>query len=242
MAFQDTLKLNSAMVEGPAFRRIAEHHLAEDSGHDVWFLCDMIRLGEGVPDLQSVFSNDHQRTREATYRILGEIFRAESDLERVTLILTLEAAGHHFFGAVAQFAESDPSLAGLQYLSEAHLSEEKNHEMFEAETQQMLLNMYVPSDVRSRCLKLVGRVFDAFGDATDKAVQCLPHRFGHTGLPGGSIANLLRARSIGATTYVKAVVGARYATNYGAREIRPLGHDHSSNRVPQAMQASPVRP
>lgn len=127
----------------------------------------MIRLGEGVPDLQIVFSDDHKLTREATYRILGEIFRAESDVERLALILTLEAAGHCFLGAVAQFAAADPSLADLQYFSDFHLSQEKHHEMFEQETQQMLLNLAVPSEVCSRCLKLVARVFDAFGIMLD---------------------------------------------------------------------------
>lgn len=167
LTFQDVLRLNEARVCEPRLRRIARHHRAEDAGHEQWFLHDLMEIDGQLPDARALFSSAHAAVRDASFALASEVFRATSDLERITLLLALESTGHVFFEAFAAYVERMGLSRSLQYLSRHHADVERHHEVFEAKQQAALDAMDPPAEVRAACVALVDRVFEAFNAMFD---------------------------------------------------------------------------
>ena len=162
MAFQDILRLNEQRISEPMMRSIARHHRAEDSGHDRWFLGDLAALGIEAPDLPHLFGAAHATTRDAAYALVAEVFRADSDHERMILLLCLEAAGHVFFEASASYFERVGVPQAIRYFSRHHIEIEKDHEMFEQRMKDFLGGIVLSAEERQQGVAMVGRIHAAF--------------------------------------------------------------------------------
>lgn len=162
LAFQDVLRLNEARVQDPAMRRIARHHLKEDSGHDRWFLQDLAALGQREPRLTELFGPAHAAVRDASFALMSEVYRAADDRERVLLLFALEATGHVFFERVSVPVARLGKDLGLKYFSDYHLEVEKAHAVFEGQVEDRFFSQPLTDAERASALALLERCFAAF--------------------------------------------------------------------------------
>jgi hypothetical protein len=161
--FQDVLRLNEARISNPALRKVARHHSAEDRGHDVWFAQDIAAIDPAPRDFSWLFGRHHAQTRDASYALIAEVFRATDDYERIVLLLTLESAGHVFFERVAEYVDRVDPNTTLRYFSRWHLDVEKDHELFEAEL-ATLLDVELDPQVTARAIAMIDRCYEAFSN------------------------------------------------------------------------------
>jgi hypothetical protein len=162
IAFQDVLRINEQQIRDPLLRRIARHHRAEDAGHERWYLQDLATLGGDRFDLAWLYEKRLGAARIATHQIVAETYRATDDTARIALLLSLEGAGHVFFGEVAGFVARTGGTSRLKYFSSYHLDLEKGHEMFERKMMSDLAEFVLSPAQEAECLAVVERVFDAF--------------------------------------------------------------------------------
>ncbi|MEH1841348.1 MAG: hypothetical protein V7L20_21975 [Nostoc sp.] len=162
MSFQDVIRINEMQITDSKIRKVAHHHLVEDMGHEQWFLSDLQQLKVEEPNLKLLYSRDYIFTRDATYAIISEVFRAGSDIERVALIMSLESTGHIFFEYTASLVKQVSYSRNLKYFSIYHLDVENNHEIFEQEMQNFLNSIYLSEDEEKKICQIVDRVYQAF--------------------------------------------------------------------------------
>ena len=162
MGFQDALRINTALITEPALKRIARHHLHEDSGHDRWFLDDLRLIDGSVPDIDELFGISLQVTREVTYSLLAESYRAKEDIERIALLITYESTGHVFFPEIVGYFKRAGIETSLKYFAQTHLDVETNHEIVEQQMQDILNAIKLPARTRTRCVESVNRCYAAF--------------------------------------------------------------------------------
>lgn len=168
MAFQDILRLNEERMSDEYLHKVARHHRLEDSGHDRWYINDIIYLDpeNRTSDyyFELLFDSHYTQTRDASYSILSEVFTLTDDRLRIILLLTLESSGHVFFEKTAAKVNSTNQDADnhLQYFSTSHLDVEKAHEVFEEAMEQELFVMKLPDDLRKEAVVMIDRVYDAF--------------------------------------------------------------------------------
>ncbi|HLL55960.1 MAG TPA: hypothetical protein VK447_20530 [Myxococcaceae bacterium] len=167
MGFQDILRLNEERVSHPLMKQVARHHRGEDAGHDKWFLSDLLKIEGQNPDVRALFSRQHAATRDATYALMAEVFRARTDEERIVLLLTLEAAVHVFFGKLAGYFERQ-SINGLQYFSCDRAEVKHKHEVFEQQVGEAVGGITLSEELQARCQALVERAFAAFAALFDR--------------------------------------------------------------------------
>ncbi len=161
MTFQDILRLNRERVQRPALREIAEQHLQEDAGHEKWFWHD----AKALSVLQSpewYFGKESARVRELSLELASEVFRAEHDETRVTLILALEATGEVFFPRVVNYFERCNWGDQLKYFAQTHREVERDHEVFESKTHELLSQVTLSAEQTKEANAVVRRVFTAF--------------------------------------------------------------------------------
>ncbi|MCC5646229.1 hypothetical protein LC607_25540 [Nostoc sp. CHAB 5824] len=162
MSFQDVIRINEMQITDSEIRKVAHHHLVEDMGHDQWFLSDLQQMKVEEPNLKLLYSRDYIFTRDATYAIMSEVFRASSDIERIALLMSLESTGHIFFEYTASLVERADYSSKLKYFSISHLDIEKNHELFEQEMQDFLNSIHLSQDEEKKIFEIVDRVYQAF--------------------------------------------------------------------------------
>jgi hypothetical protein len=162
MAFQDVLRLNESLVTDAFFRKIATHHRAEDSGHDVWFLHDMRQFGVPQQDVAQLFDAQQTAVRDATYALVAEVLQAKYDGVRIALLLALEGAGHVFFRRVSSYVEAQGHTHKLKYFSSHHLEVEQDHELFQDGSESDMEAVRLSGIAKQHAMTAVGRVFDAF--------------------------------------------------------------------------------
>jgi hypothetical protein len=105
--------------------------MAEDAGHDRWFLTDLLAIDGGHPDLGKLFSKEHAAVRHLSYGLLSEVYRPQADEERLVFLLALESSSHVFFERVVRYFRDSGVRKALKYFGDAHLDAENAHEMFE---------------------------------------------------------------------------------------------------------------
>lgn len=122
--FQDLVLLNERRIASDPVREFARRRRIEDEGHSLWFLKDLESLAR-PPDVASLFG-EHVATRETSYELLSEVFRATSDHARIAIPLALEASGAVFFRNMYEVV----SKAGLEtrFFSRTHWEVETQHE------------------------------------------------------------------------------------------------------------------
>ncbi len=164
MSFQDILRLNETRVTDPELKKIAYSHKAEDAGHELWFLNDLITLEEQLPDIRFLFGRTHAQTRDASYALVAEVFQAQSDAERIALVLALESTGHVFFEKIATYLEETgyPRYNEFRYFSRKHLNVELDHEVFEDEKEALIENLPMTPAQEQACKALVDRIYVSF--------------------------------------------------------------------------------
>jgi hypothetical protein len=159
-AFQDMLRLNEEQMVDPALKAIARKHRAEDAGHQNWFLHDARCLGV-EPDVEWTFGQQQRPTRDTSYQLISEVFRASDDRVRVVIPMVLEAAGHPFFRRVFRFFENAGVQAELKYFALSHWQVEEGHEMLQDAQSAYLRELQLPAELRAECLQMVERMFAA---------------------------------------------------------------------------------
>jgi hypothetical protein len=165
-AFQDILRLNEQQIVVPLLKAIARQHRAEDAGHQTWFLHDARCLGV-EPDVEWTFGHEHRATRDTSYRLMSEVFRASDDRVRVVVPIVLEATGHPFFCRVFRFIDSAGITSTLKYFSLGHWQVEEAHGMLQEAQATCLHELVLPEGLRTECLRMVERVFEAMAAMVD---------------------------------------------------------------------------
>ena len=175
MSFQDILRLNEIHITDPMLKKVAKGHKAEDAGHEVWFLNDLLTVEGDLPDVCFLFGRAHAATRDVSYALVAEVFRAKTDAERIALVLTLESTGHIFFEKIATYLEkakfADYDL--FRYFSRNHLNVELDHEVFEEEKHDFLENLELTPEQEKACYELVDRAYVAFNTMFDHVEQTI---------------------------------------------------------------------
>lgn len=174
MSFQDVLRLNTERVEDAELKRIIGRHMAEDMGHDRWLLDDLETIGRRDIDLGWLYGKECKKTREATYAIAAEVFRAADDVQRMVLPLALEGAGHVMFGTVTKVLQEAGVADRLRYFAPSHLDVEKGHDLFGDEIQQRVQQISLNEERRAASIAIVDRVFAAFHLLADGLVAGRP--------------------------------------------------------------------
>jgi len=162
MCFQDVLRLNAVHITHPVFYQVARIHQVEDAGHEKWFLNDLNRLGCGVPNLQTLYSQESAPVRYASYALVSEVFRANNDFERIALLLSLESSAQVFFEHIATFSESIGYSNFLEYFSNHHLNAEQSHESFNQEIEAQIDNIQLTPEQQQGVFESIDRVFLSF--------------------------------------------------------------------------------
>lgn len=187
MSFQDALRINVHRIHDPKLKTVARHHLREDAGHDMWYLNDLRKVTNAVPDAKELFGEAHRACREISYGLLAETFRSVDDAERIALLLILESTGQVFFPHVVACFRQAGIEPTLQYFAQTHLDVEKNHEIVEQKMHDMLgtldlseITIYRCIEATDRCYALFGALFDALAHSIQfvdpDTVQRMRHR------------------------------------------------------------------
>ncbi len=176
MAFQDLLQINARKIQGPALAKIARHHMAEDAGHDRWFLADLKAIEGAYPDVSKLFGKEHAAVRHLSYGLMAEVYRQQSDEERIVFLQALESSSHVFFERVVEFFHRHGVRQALKYFGDAHLDAENSHAMFEQELEAELLSMTLPDEQYARCTALIDRSYAAFNAIFDEIEATLGER------------------------------------------------------------------
>jgi hypothetical protein len=159
LVFQDVLRLNEVRAADASTAAVVREHRREDRGHDRWFLHDLDVLGQARPGIDDVFGYRHAATRDAAYALVAESFRVDDAL-RVVLLLTLESAGHVFFGRVAAAVDHLGLGGELKYFSSHHLDVEQEHQVFDR-------GLEVAPDREAEAIAMVDRCYAAFTSMLD---------------------------------------------------------------------------
>lgn len=173
MTFQDILRLNEEKVKDPYLKNVAIHHRLEDAGHEKWFMHDKKYMHPNPEqvnenhDINWLFSQETQATRDAAYAIVSEIYKIEDENLNIALLLTLESSGHIFFEKVANQVKKTGENENLMYFSSNHLDVELAHSMFEDEMEKKMMERVLPVNVRREALKMIDRCYEAFDKMFD---------------------------------------------------------------------------
>jgi hypothetical protein len=160
LSFQDMLRLVHERTSDDRMKEVARVHAIEDAGHDEWFLHDLRQLG--IPlDLRLVYGNDHRATRDLCYEILSEVLHAKDDFARLAIVLSLEAAGHEFFGRVIGLLARSGFDLPLKYFAPSHARVEQSHDIFEGETRDAVAEIPMSPESFEVTARAVRRTFAA---------------------------------------------------------------------------------
>jgi hypothetical protein len=160
LCFQDMLRLVHEHVRHPTIKAMAEVHELEDKGHQKWFLHDLKQFG--IPlDLSWVFGSDHQATRDLSYDIVSAVLRAADDHTRLAIVLSLEGAGHEFFGRVIGCLERIGHDDGLKYFARHHQEIEENHNLFDSDGRAQLIDLALSRAEFDHAMEAVDHTFAA---------------------------------------------------------------------------------
>ena len=160
LAFQDILRINEVQITDPVLLPIAQQHRQGDLGHDIWFLHDIQTLDVDC-GAALLFSEKSVQTRDTSYAIAAEIYRASDDRIRLVIPLVLEAAGHIFFSRAYHFFNRAGYTDRLKYFSKEHFQAELDHEMFDQEINQRLQALHLTDELRQEASDVVERIFTA---------------------------------------------------------------------------------
>jgi len=161
MAFRDVLRLNAKNTRDTKLRRVFEQHCVEEADHALWFLSDVRELCGREPDLESLFGARHATTRDATYSVIAEVLRTDSDAERLAVLLALEAISEAFFEISAPYFERTGATAWSLYFSQHHLDAEREHELAQDDMRALLASIPLGDHELGRAREVVEHIYQA---------------------------------------------------------------------------------
>jgi DMATS type aromatic prenyltransferase len=166
MCFQDVLRLAHSMTSDPRLKTMAKRHEAEDHGHDRWYLQDLESLGVHVT-LDELFSREGQAMRDIAYTQVSDVLRSHSDLSRLAVVLSLEAAGAEFFQAMIEYIERQRTISSLSYFARRHQRVEESHDILGQEAQEDLSTLLMSDEERPEVEAVVCRTFQTMTRLAD---------------------------------------------------------------------------
>ncbi|XYH93909.1 hypothetical protein ACMHYB_39585 [Sorangium sp. So ce1128] len=203
MTFQEILRICDERVTDPEFKRMVHCHRLEDAGHDRWFLGDLAALGIELPTAAQLFGPPHLAARHASFALVAEAFNARHDASQLTLLLTLESAGHVFFERFARYLERIGERRRLRYFSQTHLDVEKAHDVFEDCTDARIESMVLTPEVQAEALQLVDRcyrelqgMFDRFEALIEESAARSTPAPSRRGSARGAVTHAVRAPAL----------------------------------------------
>jgi hypothetical protein len=161
--FQDIIALNLQRVVDPQLRSIVQTHYDEDRGHNVWLAADVRLIYGALPDVLATFDPAYLPAREFSYAFMAEVYRAESDWERVTLPIVLEEGGKIFLPALIDHFARRGLGPHLQALGHGHVQTEADHQLHTDGVAAALGAMQLPEDARIRAMAMIDRCRAVFG-------------------------------------------------------------------------------
>jgi hypothetical protein len=241
MGFQDALRLNTSLVTDPVLRPIAQRHRREDRGHDAWFLQDLQLIDGELPDLRWLFSEEHWVTREMTYGMLAETFRAQEDIERIVVVIAFEEAGHVFFSRIVRYFEHAGVAGALRYFASSHFEIEQSHDLHGDQTTQAINAIELSPASYDRCRDAVDRCFARFVTLFDDIEAKLEARHFEAELHPCGVQRLWNA--VGTSTAWKAasLTDLNRAPSAGPLRRRPGPYSQPGppSRVPAGSPGGP---
>ncbi|WP_437954982.1 hypothetical protein WME76_25915 [Sorangium sp. So ce119] len=159
MTFRDILRVCDERMSDPEYMRMVHRHRLKDAGRDRWFLDDLAALGIERPTPAQLFGQPHHAARDASFALVAEAFRVRHDASQLTLLLTLESAGHVFLERVARYLERIGERRRLRYFSRTRLDMEKAHGIFGEDTDARLESIVLDPEARAEALQLVDRCY-----------------------------------------------------------------------------------
>ncbi|MES2644118.1 MAG: hypothetical protein V4850_31820 [Myxococcota bacterium] len=161
LAFQDLMALNLRHMRDPTLRAIAETHHHEDSGHEVWFLHDLRLIHGELPDLPELFDGETLGARDIAYALVSEVYRCESDWERLALPIVLEEGAKIFLPALIAHFDRAGLGQRLKSLGRLHTDTEAEHTLH-GDDAASLAAMEAPDFARARAREMTDRVRQVF--------------------------------------------------------------------------------
>lgn len=172
MTFQDILRLNEKLTKDPKLREFAHHHRQEDAGHERWFLQDLeVMFDTEKLTIDWLYGPDCSTIRDASYMIMAELVKAESDQQRTVLVLALESTSQIFSKEITSYIYDMGYGEKLKYFSKTHFDAESEHAMYEEEGEQQLHAIkFIPQE-REKAIALVDYIYAIFYTIADALLK-----------------------------------------------------------------------
>jgi hypothetical protein len=160
MTFQDILRLNEILTKDPKLHEFAHHHRQEDSGHERWFLEDLeVMFDTEKLTIGWLYGPSCSAIRDGSYTIMAELIKAESDQQRIVLLLTLESTSQVFSKEITSYIYHMGYAEKLKYFSKTHFNAENEHAMYEEEGEQQLHAIKFTPQEREKAIALVDYIY-----------------------------------------------------------------------------------
>lgn len=173
MCFQDILRVNAARVQDPEIKKVVDAHMAEDAGHDRWFLEDL-RLCEGaLLDVEQIFSAEYAPIRDACFELMAGVLSATSDYQRLALIELYEMHAEVVLPQVVAYLRRAGVVERFRYFGQHHIEIEAAHSVHEESTTSFLDNVTLDDAERAECLALVAAANDSMLKIFDAEAEIL---------------------------------------------------------------------
>ena len=161
LSFQDMIRMNAELTQDPSLRQFVEQHLAEDTGHEKWFLEDLEHVfGSAPTKIDWLFSSENYRIRKISFALASEVFRASDDRLRPIVIDALEAGADVCLKRIAQNLVESGHAGTLKYFAGMHLNAEASHAMHSEQHKPQKLEL--PTHLREEAEALIDRMFEQF--------------------------------------------------------------------------------
>lgn len=172
MTFQDILRLNEILIKDPQLREFAHHHRQEDAGHEGWFLQDLeVMFDTKKLTIDWLYGPDCSTVRDASYTIMAELIKAESDQQRIVLVLALESTSQIFSKEITSYIFDMGYAEKLKYFSKTHCDAENEHAMYEEEGEQQLDAIKLTPQEKEKAVALVDYIYAIFYTIADALVK-----------------------------------------------------------------------
>ncbi|HUX80485.1 MAG TPA: hypothetical protein VMW10_12195 [Alphaproteobacteria bacterium] len=177
MTFQDILRLNETLTKNPKLREFAHHHRQEDSGHERWFLQDLeVMFDTEKLTIDWLYGPDCSVMRDASYMIMAELVKAESDQQRTVLVLALESTSQIFSKEITSYIYDMGYGEKLNYFSKTHFDAENEHAMYEEEGEQQLHAIKFTPQEREKAVALVDYIYAIFNTIADELLKLVENQ------------------------------------------------------------------
>lgn len=174
MGFQDVIRIVDESVSTPDLAAYARSHREEDTGHQLWLIDDLKQYGyDKHSRVFEFFEEQNFPARLHTYEVVSEILRLEDDRLRVASLITVESAGHVFFGWMSRFMAERGVKKDLKYFGGHHIAVEKAHTVFEGASEAKLHDIVLEDDVAEVGVRMVRRIHALFARLADEVVRFL---------------------------------------------------------------------